>query len=54
MGTLLYFERAVYLTMLTALVSIAYQQANPTDQTMQKVKQLLDYPASHPDAVLAY
>ena len=40
--------------MLTALGSIEDQQANPTDQTMQKVKQSLDYAASHPDAVLAY
>ena len=53
-GTLLYYARAVDPTMLTALGSIADQQANPTEQTMQKVKQLLDYAASHPDAVLTY
>ena len=41
-------------TMLTALGSIADQQANPTEKKMQKVKQLLDYAASHPDAVLTY
>ena len=40
--------------MLTALGSIADHQANPTEQTIQKFKQLLDYAASHPDAVLTY
>ena len=50
--TLLYYERAVDPTMLTALGSIAAQQDNPTEQTMQKVKQLLDYVASHSDVVL--
>ena len=40
--------------MLTALGSITDQKANPTEKTMQKVKQLLDYAASHPDAVLTY
>ena len=40
--------------MLTALGSIADQQANLTKQTMQKFKQLLDYAASHTDAVLTY
>ena len=54
MGTLLYYARAVYPNMLTALVSIATQKAKPTDQTMQKFKQLLDYAASHPDTVLLY
>ena len=53
-GTLLYYEMEVDPTMLTALGSIADQQANPTDKMMQKVKQSLDYAASHPDAVLTY
>ena len=37
--------------MLTALGSIAKQQANPTENTIRKVKQLLDYATTHPDAI---
>ena len=40
--------------MLTALGSIATQQANPTERTMQKVKKILDYAATHPDAIITY
>ena len=53
-GTLLYYARAVDPIMLTSLGSITDHKANPTEKTMQKVKQLLDYAASHPDAVLTY
>ena len=53
-GTFLYYARAVDLTMLTALGSIATQQANPTEHTMQKVKQFLDYAATHPDTIITY
>ena len=41
-------------TILTSLGSITAQQANLTEQTMPKVKQLLDYAASRPDAVITY
>ena len=51
---LLYYVMAVDPTMITSLGSISAQQANPTKQTMQKIKQILAYAASHPDAVLAY
>ena len=40
--------------MLPALGSIATQQAARTENTMQKVKQFLDYAATHPDAIIAY
>ena len=40
--------------MLTVLGSIAAQQAHPTEHTMQKVKQLLDYADTHPYAILTY
>ena len=40
--------------MLTALGSIATQQANPTACTMQKVKHFLNYAATHPDAIITY
>ena len=54
MGTLLYYVRAVDPTMLTSLGSITAKQANSTEQTMQILKQLLDYAASHPDDIIAY
>jgi hypothetical protein len=38
--------------MLTALGSLATQQANPTVNTMIKVRQFLDYAATHPDAIV--
>ena len=51
---LLYYARAVDKTMLTPLGSIADKQANPTEKITQKVKQLLYYAATHPDAILTY
>ncbi len=54
MGTFLHYAHAVDLTMLTALGSIATQQASPTEHTMQKVLQFLDYAATHPDAIVTY
>ncbi|MBJ7369555.1 MAG: Ty1/Copia family ribonuclease HI, partial [Ilumatobacteraceae bacterium] len=53
-GTLLYYSRAVDPTMLVALNAIATQQAAPTQRTMARVKQLLDYCASQEEAVLTY
>ena len=53
-GTLLYYSRAVDPTMLVALNAIATQQASPTEKTMERVKQLLDYAASQEEAVLTY
>ena len=53
-GTLLYYSRAVDCTMLAALGSIATQQSKPTANTMKKVKQLLDYAATHPHAAVTY
>ena len=49
---LLYYARAVDLTILTALSAIASQQASPTEQTEDHVNQLMDYIATHPDAVV--
>ncbi len=53
-GTLLYYGRAVDTTILPALSSIAPEQAAPTEQTMAKVKQLLDYCASQEEAIITY
>ena len=42
-GTCLYFARAVDCTILPAISSTASTQANATEGTEQRVKQLLDY-----------
>ena len=53
-GVFLYYARAVDCTMLAALGSLATQQASPTENTMKKVKQFLDYAATHQDAIITY
>ena len=40
--------------MLLALGSIASQQEAPTEKTMERVWQLLDYTATQPDAIITY
>jgi hypothetical protein len=54
MGMFLYYARCVDSTMLAALGSLATQHANPTVNTMIKVKQFLDYAATHLDAIVTY
>ena len=53
-GTLLYYARAIDSTMLVALGTIASAQSAGTAATTQAVTQLLNYCATHPDAVLRY
>ena len=53
-GTLLYHARAVDRTILTALSAIATEQAKPTQETMKRAKQLLDYCATQEDAMITY
>jgi hypothetical protein len=53
-GSILYYARAVDITVLMALSSIAIEQANGTTSTMEKAKQLLDYLATHPDATIRF
>eukprot|EP00804_Cyclotella_cryptica_P023061 CCRYP_000315-RA/>CCRYP_000315-RA protein AED:0.18 eAED:0.15 QI:0/0/0/1/1/1/2/0/662 len=53
-GVFLYYTRAVDCTMLTALGSLATQQANPTTTTLDWVYQFLDYALSHPNAAVTY
>ena len=53
-GTLLYYARAVDTTILMALSSFATKQANPTQERMKRVKQLLDYSATQEDAIITY
>jgi hypothetical protein len=54
LGTLLYYARAVDSTMLTAIGSIATQQASATQATLKAVVHLLNYCATHPEAVVRY
>ena len=53
-GTFLYYARCVDSTMLTALGTMATQQANPTEKTMTNIRQFLDYATTHPDAIVTY
>jgi hypothetical protein len=53
-GTLLFYCRAIDLTMHVALGTIAADQAEATELTMEAVVFLLNYCATHPDATLRY
>jgi hypothetical protein len=52
MGVFLYLAQAVDSMMLTALRSLASKQAAPTERTMQKCLQFLDYAAAQEDAIV--
>jgi hypothetical protein len=49
-GSILYYARAVDMTILMALSAIAVEQTMATKKTMQRCTQLLDYLAGHSDA----
>ena len=51
-GTFLFYTREIDTTMLTPLSAIAETQPKPTERTLEKVRQCLDYAATNPDAVL--
>jgi hypothetical protein len=53
-GVFLYYARAVDSTMLVALSAIATEQGAPTQNTLKKVHQFLDYAATHPNAIVTY
>jgi len=53
-GSILYYARAVDITVLMALSSIASKQTRGTTNRMAKAKQLLDYLATHPDATIRF
>lgn len=53
-GTFMYLARAVDPTILTALSAIASQQAAPTERTLARTKQLLDYLATQEKAIITY
>jgi hypothetical protein len=53
-GTFLYYARCIDSTMLPALGSLTTQQANPMQNTKKIVHKLLDYAATHPNAIITY
>jgi hypothetical protein len=53
-GCVLFYGRAIDSTLLTALSTLSSEQAQATEQTKEAVDMLLDYCATHPDAVLRY
>lgn len=42
------------MTILHALSSIAADQTNPTERTMERVRQCLDYMHTHPNAIICF
>ena len=53
-GSILYYTRAVNLTVLMAFSTIVMSQAKPTTWTMERCTQLLDYLATHSDAKIRF
>ena len=53
-GALLYYARAIDSTMLPALSTVGQSQAKGTVATLKAVTQLLNYAATHPDAVVRF
>jgi len=53
-GSFLFYARAIDMTILLALNAIAGAQAAPTQNTLKRVHQLLDYMATNPDAIVRY
>ena len=50
-GSFLYYAQAVDMTILHALSAIAAEQSIPTERTLDRVCQFLDYMHMHPNAV---
>ena len=53
-GVFLYYGRALDNTMLTGLNEISSSQSSATEATMAACTKLLDYAATHPDAVVRF
>ena len=53
-GTFLYYGRAIDPTILPALNEISTSQSAPTEETLARCHQLLDYLATYPDATIGY
>jgi hypothetical protein len=52
--SILYYARAVDMTVLMALSTIASEQTKGTERTLEKAYQVLDYLATHPNAVVRF
>jgi hypothetical protein len=53
-GSVLYYARAVYPTVLMPLNDIAAEQTKATKKTQAATNQVLDYLATHPEATIRY
>jgi len=53
-GTFLYYARAVDLTMLPALGTLASAQTEGTEETLKAVTHFLNYAATHPEAYVRF
>jgi hypothetical protein len=53
-GSVLYYARAVDPTVLMPLNDIATEQTKATEKTQAATNKLLDYLATHPDAIIRY
>ena len=53
-GSFLYCARAIDMILLLGISNITSQQANPTEKIMKRVRQLLDYMATHPEAKIRF
>ncbi len=53
-GSILYYARAVDMTVLMALSAIAVEQTKATEKTMSRCIQLLDYLAGHSEAKVRF
>jgi hypothetical protein len=53
-GTALFYARAVDPTALVAIGTISAEQAKATENTNKKITRLLDYFATHPNAIIRY
>lgn len=54
LGTLLYYARAVDNTLLVAINTLASTQTKGTEATLTAAVQLLNYCATHPDAIIRF
>ena len=53
-GTFLYYARCIDPTIVTAINDISTTQAQPTTNTLQQCKRLLDYVATYPNAFIRF
>jgi hypothetical protein len=53
-GSFVYYAQVVNPTILMALSAIAAQQSAPTEKTLARVNQFLDYMWTHPNAKIRY